>query len=227
MLHVLDIDLPGYGGSDRPAAARTIQEFAEDVAQFIVALGYERVHVHGTSMGGCIALALAADYPQLVQRLVVTCSFARLDRAAHVMHATWRTAAELGGIKALALITCQQGFSRGFWDRPEAADTQAAFIAALSGTTPEDFLRDLGAMQNLDLSSDMNRIKAPTLLLGADEDTIAPVRAARSGLGMLDLQRLIPHSKLEVFTECGHFISIERPAQTASAISEFVLAKTR
>jgi 3-oxoadipate enol-lactonase len=222
-LHVFDIDLPGYGESDAPLEPRTIREYSEDVAQFIGALGYERVHIHGTSMGGCIAMTLAGRFPELVDRLVVTCSFARLDRAAHIVHATWRAAAELGGIEALALVTSQQGFSRSFWDRSESADTQAAFVDALSSTTPEDFLRDLAAMKDLDLGSEVTRIRAPTLLLGADEDIITPVQAARSGLGMTDLERLIPNARLQVFEQCGHFISIERPTDTAAAISDFVL----
>jgi pimeloyl-ACP methyl ester carboxylesterase len=222
-LHLLDIDLPGYGESDFGDANRSVTTFANAVAEFIDAMRIAPAHVHGTSMGGAVALALAANHPALVDRLVITCSFARLDRAALVMHETWRSAAAHGGAAALAELTSQQGFSRSFWDRPESAEVKAAFIAAMESTTPSEFLRDLDVMKHLDLEQDVQRIEAETLLLGADEDMMTPVRSAPSGLGMTDLERLIPRARLDVFDQCGHFISIERSRETAERVARFVL----
>ena len=93
----------------------------------------------------------------------------------------------------------------------------------LQGMTPTEFLRDLTLIENLDLSADAARISAPTLLLGADEDIMTPMRSSQSGLGMTDLHELIPNSKLNMLENCGHFISIERPAETAQAIADFLL----
>lgn len=218
---VIDIDLRGYGESDDRDSPRTIDSFAEDAAQFIQAIGIGPIAVHGTSMGGCIAMVLAARFPKLVERLVVTCSFARLDRAGNALRSTWRTAGRAGS-GALAELTTVQGFSRGFWDRPEANETQRAFVDALSTTTPEEFLRDLSAMDGLDLEDDVRRIVCETLLLGAAEDIITPVQTAASGLGMTDLERLISRSKLSVLADCGHFISLERPTETADAVAAFL-----
>lgn len=222
-LHVLDVDLPGYGRSDPTPHPPSIGDFAAQAAQFVEAAGLAPVHVHGTSMGGCVGMVLASRYPQLVDRLVVSCSFARLDRAASVMFGTWREAARYGGIPALARLTSLQGFSRSFWDRPESEGAQEAFAAALEGTTPEDFLRDLGAIEHLDVSADAASIEAPTLLLGAEEDVITPMKAAPSGRGMHDLNALIRGSVLRILPECGHFISIERPKETAAEITRFLL----
>jgi pimeloyl-ACP methyl ester carboxylesterase len=52
---------------------------------------------------------------------------------------------------------------------------------------------------------------------------MTPVHAASSGIGMSDLQRLIPGAKLQVLQNCGHFITIERPEDTATAIADWVL----
>jgi pimeloyl-ACP methyl ester carboxylesterase len=223
-MHVIDVDLPGYGDSDFGDPDRGIPSFADAVADFVETMGIGPVHIHGTSMGGAVAMTCAARRPELVDRLVVTCSFGRLDRAAHAMHDTWRSAGANGGSAGLAELTSQQGFSRIFWDRPEAADVQAAFVAAMNTTTPEEFLRDLDAMKYFDLEHELPRIEAETLLLGADEDTMTPVRAAPSGIGMTDLERLIPRARLEVLEQCGHFISIERAPETADRIARFVLA---
>jgi 3-oxoadipate enol-lactonase len=222
-LCVYDLDLPGYGESDDPDRERSVEQFADDVAQFIEALELGPAHVHGGSMGGLVALVVAARYPQLVDRLVITCAFARCDNASRMMYRTWKTAAR-SGPDALAELTSLQGFSRGFWDRAESAGAVDAFVAALSTTTPDEFLRDLTAIESADISADVPRIGAKTLLLGADEDIMTPVNAASSGLGMTDLHELIPDAELQVLDQCGHFITIERPEETARRIADWVLA---
>jgi pimeloyl-ACP methyl ester carboxylesterase len=221
-LHTYDIDLPGYGKSACASAERGITYFAESVAQFIEALELGPVHLHGTSMGGSVAIVLATQRPELIDRLVISCSFARFDRASHFMFKTWRMAAA-NGIEELALVTSHQGFSRSFWDRPESDSTVDAFVAALQGMTPTEFLRDLELIENLDISVAAADIRASTLLLGADEDIMTPMQSAPSGLGMTDLHKLIPESNLEILDNCGHFISVERPAETAQAIADFLL----
>lgn len=221
-LHTYDIDLPGYGESECGPGERGITYFADSAAQFIEALELAPVHVHGTSMGGCVAMVLAARRPDLIGRLVISCSFAKFDRASHVIFKTWRMAAA-AGVEALALVTSHQGFSRGFWDRPESDNTVDAFVYALQGMTPMEFLRDLTLIENVDISADAASIRAPTLLLGTDEDIMTPVQSSPSGLGMTDLHELIPNSKLEILENCGHFISIERPEDTARAIADFLL----
>ena len=80
----------------------------------------------------------------------------------------------------------------------------------------------INIVESLDLSGVVTRIQAETLLLGADEDEMTPVQTAPSGLGMTDLATLIPHSTLRVLEGCGHFISIEKGAETAGEILEFL-----
>ena len=221
-LHTYDIDLPGYGDSEYGPGGRSVTCFADSVARFIETLELGPVHVHGTSMGGCVAIVLAGKHPELIDRLVISCSFAKFDRASRVIFKTWRMAAA-AGVEALALITSHQGFSRGFWDRPESGNTVDAFVNALQGMSPMEFLRDLALIENLDVSADAAGIRAPTLLLGADEDIMTPMQSSPSGLGMTDLHGLIANSRLEILDNCGHFISIERPAETAQAIADFLL----
>ena len=76
-LHTYDIDLPDYGDSLCATQERGITDFAESVAQFIEALELGPVHIHGTSMGGSVAIVLAGKRPELINRLAISCSFAR------------------------------------------------------------------------------------------------------------------------------------------------------
>jgi 3-oxoadipate enol-lactonase len=220
-LHVVDIDLPGYGASDQPAHDRRVRSYALDVAEFIEASPYERVHVHGTSLGGCVAIVLSAARPDLVDRLVLSCTFARADRASAVMRDSWRRAADAGA-ETLANLTSLQGFSREFWDRPASATTRAAFVEAFERLTPDKFIRVAEQVAGLDLEQEARQIGASTLLVAADEDVICPLRAAPSGLGMTDLERLIPEAQLKIVERCGHFIAFERPDELAELIVSFV-----
>jgi 3-oxoadipate enol-lactonase len=221
-VRVIDFDLPGYGESDPSQHGRSVFDFADDVASFIRALGLEQAHVHGSSMGGRIALALAASHPDVVDRLVVSLAFARPDKAALRMRESWRQAAEYGGTRALVDLTCLQGFSRGFWDREDAAAVIEVFTDAAGMTSTETFVSDVKTTTvTVDLEDHVGKITADTLLIAAEEDIMNPLRMAASGVGMADLARLIPKARVEIVPG-GHFALFETPEHVASAISAFL-----
>src|SRR3989441_4136613 len=68
---VFAIDLPGFGRSDKPVLAYTIDLFVRAVSDLMASEGIERAAVMGVSMGGRVALGLALDSPEKVERLVL------------------------------------------------------------------------------------------------------------------------------------------------------------
>src|SRR6266581_840273 len=68
---VLAIDLPGFGKSDKPVLEYTIDLFVKAVRDLMACEGLERAAVMGVSMGGRVALGLALDSPEMVERLVL------------------------------------------------------------------------------------------------------------------------------------------------------------
>ena len=78
---VIELDLPGYGESRCERVLDGMPALAGLVRDFLVRLGVGPVHVHGTSFGAMIALALAALHPEAVERLVLSCFLARYDAA--------------------------------------------------------------------------------------------------------------------------------------------------
>src|SRR2546422_5745359 len=68
---VLAIDLPGFGHSDKPVLEYTIELFVKAVRDVIASEELERAAVMGVSMGGRVALGLALESPELVERLVL------------------------------------------------------------------------------------------------------------------------------------------------------------
>ena len=220
---VIDIDLPGYGDSSPVEHARDPASYAADTAALIKALDCGPVHVHGTSMGGRVALALAAHHPALVRRLIISLAIARLDRAALVMRQTWISAARNGGAGAFLELVMLQGFSRAFWDRDDKNQVMAAFERSFQPGSLNSFGKDVkGTSQGVDLSNVLPGIKAETLLIGADEDIMNPVNPSASGVGFRQMLEMIPNAESRVLAG-GHFLLYEQPALVAHEMIEYLL----
>jgi pimeloyl-ACP methyl ester carboxylesterase len=219
---VIDFDLPGYGesrGSGRPGG---MQGLAELVFELIRALGYARVHLHGTSFGAMIGLCLASAHPEAIDRLVLSCFLARYDTAARTMRATWKRAARDSGMEAVADLTSVAGFARSFYERPGAQAQLAAMRAAFLKNTPEAFIAGTETIERTDLEPLVAGVRAPVLLLGGDEDNMTPIEPAASGCGFAQIGPMLPGAKIVVLEECGHYLVIEQPERAAQLIREFL-----
>jgi 3-oxoadipate enol-lactonase len=218
---VIDFDLPGYGES-RGAPQPTLDGIAEQVFEFIRAIGYERLNIHGTSFGAMIALSLAAQHPEVVDRLILSCFLARYDNAARLMRATWKRAARDSGMEAVADLTSVAGFARGFYDRVDAQDQLASMRMAFSKNTPEAFIAGTEAIERTDLSALIPQIVAATLLLAGEEDNMTPFKPAASGVGFAQFRSAFRSAELVILPECGHYLVIEQPQLAADKIFDFL-----
>ncbi len=218
---VIDFDLPGYGDS-RGAPARDMAGIAEQVYQLILALGLPRVHLHGTSFGAMIGLTLAANHPDVIDRLVLSCFLARYDNAARMMRATWKRTARDSGMAAVADVTSVAGFARGFYDRPEAEAQLQSMRDAFMKNTPEAFIAGTETIERTDLSDLVAKIVAPTLLLAGAEDNMTPFKPSASGVGFAQIETLLPSSDLIVIPDCGHYLVIEQPEAASRHITDFL-----
>jgi 3-oxoadipate enol-lactonase len=219
---VIDFDLPGYGESRDPAQRQDMPAVADLVAEFIRALGFSRLSIHGTSFGAMIALTLAARHPELVDKLVLSCFLARYDNAARLMRATWKRAALDSGMEAVADLTSVAGFGRGYYERPEAQAQLAAMRSAFARTAPEAFVAGTEIIERTDLSDTVPTVRAHTLLLAGSEDNMTPYSPAPSGVGFAQIKKMLPHCDLEVLQDCGHYLVIEQPEAAAQRILRFL-----
>ncbi|HEY7126880.1 MAG TPA: alpha/beta hydrolase [Ktedonobacterales bacterium] len=139
---VLAFDNRGAGRTDKPDMPYSIEMMAEDTAGLMQALGVKQARVIGTSMGGRIALALTLQHPELVKKLILVSTSARVIKSAG---RTWRL--RVGGLLSnLPLL-------RSNYPQPRYA-----------------FLRQLEASGSYNCLDRLPEIHAPTLILHGKQD---------------------------------------------------------
>ncbi|MFQ6100276.1 MAG: alpha/beta fold hydrolase [Anaerolineae bacterium] len=201
---VYTLDLPGHGRSAGPGCD-TIAGYAEAVAAFLDAVGIKRAVFVGHSMGGAIAQALALGLASRVSGLVLVATGARLRVAPAILE----------GIRsnfegAVELIT------RFAWS-PEAPPALIELgRQALLETGPDVLLGDFIACDRFDVMERLGEIEAPALVIGSTADQLTPVKYARF------LVEHISGAHLVVIEGAGHMVMLERPAEVAEAVEEFL-----
>lgn len=219
---VIDFDLPGYGESTGTPQPGGMEGIADQVYEFVIEAGFEKLHLHGTSFGAMIGLWVAAKYPEVIDKLVLSCFMARYDNAARMMRQTWKRAARDSGMEAVADLTSVAGFARSFYDRQGAEDQLQSMRGAFSKTLPEAFIAGTETIEKTDLSDLIDRITMPTLLLAGDEDNMTPFTPAESGVGMSTISQRLPHCETRILEQCGHYLVIEQPELAAEYIRDFL-----
>jgi pimeloyl-ACP methyl ester carboxylesterase len=220
---VIDFDLPGYGESTGSLREGGMEGIAEIVFEFIAALGYEKIHLHGTSFGAMIGVNLAARHPEVIDRIVFSCFLARYDLAARMMRKTWKRAARDSGMRAVTDLTSVAGFARGYYERDEAEAQFEEMYEAFDATDPEAFIKGTETIEKTDLSPLLPSITMPTLLLAGREDNMTPFNPAPSGVGFSKIKNLIPNCEMKVLDDCGHYLVLEQPVEATRLATEFLL----
>src|SRR5262249_16250694 len=124
---VLDLDLRGYGKSERPAGGYSMKVWSDDVAGLLDHLALDKAHVHGTSMGAMVAHQFAVDHSYRLRGLVLSCGACKMDRAGWLTFEVWIRILEKFGLDddTLPMLLAQQGFTRDYLDSPEGGEVVA------------------------------------------------------------------------------------------------------
>ncbi|HEY7851044.1 MAG TPA: alpha/beta hydrolase [Ktedonobacterales bacterium] len=203
------LDLPGHGAlvSQPGPATMSVADYAAVVRAEIARRGLEQPTVVGHSLGGAIALQLALESPQLVGRLALVGSGARLRVAPAFLEA-----AREAGTSGAPNIT-QTAFAA------EHAAAAAAFHAQRLPTAPGALYRDLMACNQFDLMGEMARIIQPTLLIVGAGDRMTPPKFAEY------LAERLPTAALAIIPDAGHYVQIEQPQRVADALRAWLASE--
>ena len=208
--HVVRYDLPGHGGTPAVPGPYTMAGLAAVLAALLDELAIPRAHFVGASIGGMIAMQLALEAPDRVNRLVLSGTSARLGPPS-----AWEARADLVRAEGMGSVA---GDVAARWVTQEYAtahpQTLAGLTAIVAATDPVGYAGCCLAIAEMDLTHRLGEILAPTLVVVGDEDPATPPEHAQriaDGIGDARLIR-VPHA--------AHLPNLEHPEIVASLVLE-------
>ena len=217
----LALDLPGYGKSDKPDVPYSPPWFAEFVGKFLEALGIERAHLVGNSMGGHICSLVAATQKGITGKVIL----------ADPTGIRGKELAETGPItpdmiEAMGPINPGEDFIRMYIDlqfyKP-GHYTETMLRRALADMELGEmdirfnaYMKSLRALIAHDMVPLYKDIEAPTLVIWGENDMIVPAENAEIAASA------IAGVKKIVMPECGHLPMIEKPDEFNRLSLEFL-----
>jgi pimeloyl-ACP methyl ester carboxylesterase len=218
-------DLPGHGGSTPLPAAPNLAGFADRVASIVEREDAAGAVVVGHSMGGIVALRLAARRPELVRGLVLAAAagISTTTRAAEI----FLTGTSLIG-PGRRVAVFRRRIARSprlrslVFDAISASDagalSEAAALGFLSGSRQySDILTAARALAREDVHRDLEQVRSPAFVLWGARDRQVPVDDA------FEYARRL-RAPVRVIPDCGHLLIGERPEACADAIEAFATA---
>jgi pimeloyl-ACP methyl ester carboxylesterase len=225
---VLAPDLLGHGGSAKPLGDYSLGAFASGLRDLMGALGIPRATVVGQSLGGGIAMQLAYQHPELVERLVLVGSGGLGREVSWMLRLLTLPGTEyvmplfFPGFVAGPGDAVGGFLGRHGWRAPHVAEMWLAYRSLTGVEDRHAFVRTLrgvidpggqsvSANDRLYLAAPM-----PTLIVWGDSDPIIPVEHG------IAAHEAIPGSRLEILEGVGHFPHLERPERFTELLLDFL-----
>jgi 3-oxoadipate enol-lactonase len=202
---VLRMDNRDAGENDPESEPYSIADMARDIAGFLDAMEVKRAVVLGHSMGGFIALHLAADRPDLVDRLILVGTSPVAGAA--LGHPLPLTPPEewIADPSERVRRNGPQSYAPGFFDdKPELLEEIAERVRG-NRITVEGYNRQQSAISDThDIRSRLSEITVPALIIHGDIDPLVSIRGGEI------LEQGLPNARLLVYRGVGHHPHIER-----------------
>ena len=216
------MDMPGFGKSERPEFDRAYPRVAADaLARLLDALGIDKAHLLGNSMGGYVALEFALAYPDRVGRLVL---MGPGGLAVNILGPEQSEGARRLG----EFMMAPSKKAMEAW-----VDTMVANKAVVDDALIEERLANAqapGALESamaifmslgqhpepIPLWARLKEMKAPTLVTWGRDDRMLPVEGSLLGF------RQLPNAELHIFSKCGHWAQVERKDDFERVAIEFL-----
>lgn len=197
------LDLPGFGLSEIPPDAWDASDYARVISTFYDKLNIDKAHLIGHSYGGRISIVLAADQPELVDKLIL------VDSAGIIPPRTMTYYFKISIAKIGRLIRKCGAFGEHLADK--IANRLGSKDYQQAGAMRETLLKSV--RQNL--RPILPNIQADTLLIWGENDTDTPISFGRI------MQDEIPNAKLVILKGAGHFSFLDRPKEFCQSVETF------
>jgi pimeloyl-ACP methyl ester carboxylesterase len=206
--HVYAADLLGYGRSPKPDVDYSISLQEQTVVQFMQAVHVPRADVGGWSMGGWVAMKLALDHPEMVDRLII------YDSAGTYFPATWGadlfTPSDVAGVtKLIAMLSPKPHPLPNF-----AAEAALRKLAGNAWVLRRSMTSMRSGRDLLDFR--LHKISQPMLIVWGARDELIPLSVGEA------IHQSVPQSVLNIIAGCGHLAPAECPRPVVEGTVEFL-----
>lgn len=203
---MIAVDLRGFGNSPNGLAEVTLGDHACDIQSIVRAQYFNDFIIVGHSLGGAVAMQVAADYPESSAGMVL------MD------------ASPVGGLKNVDYTLLERVL-----ESPEMLVSSLRMTMALQVNDEyfhdlaEDCLRGIAAvipntkaLEKADFLADAARFVKPVLVIHGEHDALVPVGEAQK------TANAYPNAKLVIIEGCGHNPQVEAAAKCAEALRQFL-----
>lgn len=218
---VVTFDNRGIGDSDKPEGPYTLEIMAADTLGLMDALGIEKAHVLGHSLGGGIAYFMARQAPERIQSLILASTLYWGPKVGWPSPRAMQALQDRSGdplelVKRGSRIATADGFE----ERDPEGFQKLIDLRFKSQQTPDKYLLQSGAgLPHLQSGHDYMTDFTPTipvLLLVGEFDEVAPLANSEA------IQGAWPNAQLQIIEGAGHMFNIEKPDAFAAAITAFL-----
>ena len=216
-VRVITVDIPGHGISEVKGEVHTMEMVADVLHQMLKSLEIERVTMVGHSMGGYVALAFCARYPEQLDGLVLLSSTPNPDTEAKRENRRREIALVRAGKKdALARVAPEAGFAE---QNRRRLRSYIDDLTECVHITEDDGIVALlgGMMERADHNEMLRKSAVPQLFILGKKDGYIPVEVAE------EIVANHPQAQVAWLEESGHMGFIEEPEACAEALLKFVL----
>jgi 3-oxoadipate enol-lactonase len=211
--YVVRYDTRGHGGSSAPTGPCTVAQLGADVLGVLDHLDIERAHFVGLSMGGVIGQWLGAHAPGRLHKLVLANTASKIGTREGWQARAAAVRAE--GMNEIAAGSPARWFTPGFVARqPVVVGTMQKTVRGLD---PEGYAACCEALAMADLTQELSRIEASTLVIAGADDAVTTVADA------LALTAAIEGAAMATLP-ASHLSNVEAPDRFTDAVASFLLA---
>jgi len=208
---VIRYDQRGHGRSVVSPAPYSIEQLGRDAIGVMDALGIDKAHWCGLSMGGMVGMWVLTNAPERIGRAVLANTAAHMGPP-ELWNGRIRTA-ERGGMEALVEPTIERWFPEDF--RKSAPDTMDRMRAMILRTPVEGYQGCCAAIRDMDQRETIRSIDNPVLvIIGSNDPATKPVDG--------QLNERVKGSQLEILKSASHLSNVEQPEAFTNAITSFL-----
>jgi 3-oxoadipate enol-lactonase len=184
--------------------AEAVKEAAGDEAAIVLGNGY----------GGFVALQMAIRHPGIATKFILADCGAAFTEPGRDAFRNMAAAAKAKGLAAITDVAMRRLFAPEFQDQhPDLMrDRREAFL----NTDPEVFRAACGALAELDLRPELNKVMVPVLVLVGEHDEATPPPMSH------ELNAGLPDSRLKIIPGCAHVPQLQSPGKFLEAIGDFL-----